>query len=91
MKKILMAMQELDTVMRRLGDFPTEEELRVMVDQVDQVCWMGGKTKKNDWFRLQDKNGTIELDDFVTMMATRVKMNEKIKEVFKVFDQNNDG
>ena len=76
--------------MRRLGDFPTEEELRVMVDQVDQVCWML-TTQENTWFGLQDKNGTIELDEFLTMMATRVKMNEKIKEVFKVFDKNSDG
>ena len=29
--------QELGTVMRRLGDFPTDDELRVMVAQVDQV------------------------------------------------------
>ena len=40
---------------------------------------------------LQDKNGTIELDEFLTMMATRLKMNEKIKEVFRVFDKNSDG
>jgi Ca2+-binding EF-hand superfamily protein len=76
--------------MRRLGEFPTEEELRVMVDQVDQVCWMCTTQEKN-WFGLQDKNGSIELDEFLMMMATRLKMNEKIKEVFKVFDQNNDG
>ena len=76
--------------MRRLGEFPTEEELRVMVDQVDQVCWIS-TTQENNWFGLQDKNGTIELDEFLTMMATRVKMNEKIKEVFKVFDKNSDG
>ena len=29
--------QELGTVMRRLGDNPTEEELKVMVAEVDQV------------------------------------------------------
>ena len=29
--------KELGTVMRRLGDNPTDEELRVMVAEVDQV------------------------------------------------------
>jgi Ca2+-binding EF-hand superfamily protein len=40
---------------------------------------------------LKDNNGAIELDEFLTMMATRMKANEKIKEVFKVFDRNADG
>ena len=40
---------------------------------------------------LQDNNGTIEMDEFLAMMATRVEVNEKIKKVFKVFDQNGDG
>ena len=30
-------MKELGTVMKRLGDNPTDEELRVMVAEVDQV------------------------------------------------------
>ena len=75
-------------VMRRLGEFTTEEELRVMIDQVDQVR-LGMVNSK--LFHDQDKNGSIELDEFLTMMATRVKMNQKIKDVFNVFDQDCDG
>lgn len=84
--------------MRRLGDFPTEKELRVMVAQVDQVsarCAQIIKLSKPEMFIyisvLQDNNGTIEMDEFLAMMATRVEVNEKIKKVFKVFDQNGDG
>ena len=80
--------QELGMVMRRLGEFTTEEELRVMIDQVDQVrLGMVNSKLSHD----QDKNGSIELDEFLTMMATRVKMNQKIKDVFNVFDQDCDG
>ena len=39
----------------------------------------------------KDNNGTIELDEFLHMMANRMKANEKIKEVFRVFDKNEDG
>ena len=75
-------------VMRRLGEFTTEEELRVMIDQVDQVrLGMVNSKLSHD----QDKNGSIELEEFLTMMATRVKMNQKIKDVFNVFDQDCDG
>ena len=34
---VIIRYQELGTVMRRLGDNPTEEELKVMVAEVDQV------------------------------------------------------
>ena len=40
---------------------------------------------------LQDNNGTIELDEFLSMMAVRMKANEKIKQVFDVFDTDSDG
>ena len=39
----------------------------------------------------QDENGTIELNEFLSMMATRVQATRKIKQVFEVFDQNSDG
>ena len=75
-------------VMRRLGEFTTEEELRVMIDQVDQVrLGMVNSKVSHD----QDKNGSIELDEFLIMMATRVKMNQKIKDVLNVFNQDCDG
>ena len=40
----------------------------------------------------EDGNGTIEFDEFLVMMAKKVKENESsddIKEAFKVFDKIN--
>ena len=42
-------------------------------------------------YTFQDNNGSIELDEFLNMMANRMKANEKIREVFEVFDTNDDG
>ena len=42
----------------------------------------------------EDGNGTIEFDEFLVMMAKKVKENESsddIKEAFKVFDRDGDG
>lgn len=43
----------------------------------------------------EDNNGTIELDEFLNMMARRMNVEdspeEEIKEVFRQFDKNNDG
>ena len=42
----------------------------------------------------EDGNGTIEFDEFLVMMAKKVKDNETsddIKEAFKVFDRDGDG
>lgn len=72
--KILLLLQELGTVFRRLGERPSDKELREMVDEVDE-----------------DKNGTIEFEEFLSMMAHRSSNNDKIQKVFKVFDKNDDG
>ena len=39
----------------------------------------------------EDKNGTIEFEEFLNMMAMRVSNSDKILKVFKVFDKNDDG
>ena len=42
----------------------------------------------------EDGNGTIEFDEFLVMMAKKLKENENsddIKEAFKVFDRDGDG
>ncbi|XP_023323839.1 calmodulin-like protein 3 isoform X2 [Eurytemora carolleeae] len=39
----------------------------------------------------KDKNGTIELDEFMVMMARRIRDSNTIREVFNVFDSNRDG
>ena len=71
-------MQELGTVMQKLGQRTTEKELDDMMKEVDL-----------------DGNGSIELDEFLRMMATRIKDNEvtnkQITAVFNVFDKNSDG
>ena len=70
--------QELGTVMQKLGQRTTEKELDDMMKEVDL-----------------DGNGSIELDEFLRMMATRIKDNEvtnkQITAVFNVFDKNSDG
>merc|ERR1712241_1353963 len=66
--------KELATVMRSLGQHPTESELQDMINEVDE-----------------DGNGTIEFNEFLVMMAKKVKENESsddIKEAFKVFDRD---
>lgn len=68
---------ELGTVMRNLGQSPTEEELRDMLNEVDI-----------------DGNGIIDFNEFVSMMAKKLKetdTEEELKEAFKVFDKNGDG
>ena len=71
-------MQELGTVMKKLGQRTTEKELDDMMKEVDL-----------------DGNGSIELDEFLRMMATRIKdtevTNKQITAVFNVFDKNSDG
>ena len=39
----------------------------------------------------EDKNGTIEFEEFLNMMAMRLSNSDKILKVFKVFDKNDDG
>ena len=55
------------------------------------ICCEDSDTPGTDCETFQDNNGSIELDEFLTMMANRMKANEKIREVFEVFDTNDDG
>ncbi|KAJ1285876.1 hypothetical protein BS78_03G311900 [Paspalum vaginatum] len=69
--------KELGTVMRSLGQNPTEAELQDMIAEVDA-----------------DGNGTIDLQEFLGLMARRMKdtdSEEELKEAFRVFDKDQNG
>ncbi|KAL5018743.1 hypothetical protein ScPMuIL_004465 [Solemya velum] len=68
---------ELGTVMRSLGQDPTEAELQDMMNEVDA-----------------DGNGTIDFEEFLQMMARKMKDSdneEELREAFRVFDQDGNG
>ena len=75
--------KELGTVMRSLGQNPTEAELQVRAAATD---------KANRWFQDMinevdaDGNGTIDFPEFLTMMARKMKdtdSEEEIREAFR--------
>lgn len=69
--------KELGTVMRALGQNPTETELNDMINEVDQ-----------------DQSGTIEFNEFLSLMEKKIGDNdteEEIKEAFRVFDKDGTG
>lgn len=69
--------RELGTVMRQLGQNPTEAEIQEMIKQLDK-----------------DSSGTINFNEFVTLMADKMKTvvtEEDIRDAFRVFDVNGNG
>ncbi|CAO2626875.1 unnamed protein product, partial [Lemmus lemmus] len=71
--------KELGTVMRSLGQNPTEAELQDMINEVDADV---------------PGNGTIDFPEFLTMMARKMKdtdSEEEIREAFRVFDKDGNG
>ncbi|XP_036920547.1 calmodulin-alpha-like [Sturnira hondurensis] len=70
--------KELGTVMRSLGQNPTEAELQDMANEVDA----------------DDGNDTIDFPEFLTMIARKMKdtdSEEEIREAFRVFDKDGNG
>ncbi|KAJ6775260.1 CALCIUM BINDING PROTEIN [Salix purpurea] len=69
--------EELATVIKSLHHSATDEELHIMMSEADV-----------------DGNGTIEFVEFLNLMARKMRENdayEELKEVFKVFDKDQDG
>ena len=68
---------ELGSIMRSLGQTPSDAELQELIDEIDA-----------------DKNGTIDFNEFVTMMskkATHTNSESELIEAFKVFDKDGNG
>ncbi len=69
--------KEIGTVMRSLGQDPSEGELEEMVREVDV-----------------DGNGIVEFEEFLELMAKKLKgpdSTQELKDVFDVFDRNGNG
>ncbi|PHU18926.1 Calmodulin-like protein 11 [Capsicum chinense] len=73
-----ITIEELATVIRSLDQNPTEEELYNMISEVD-----------ND-----HDNGIMEFNEFLNLISKKMKetdTDEELKEVFKVFDKDQNG
>ncbi|KAJ4819915.1 Calmodulin [Rhynchospora pubera] len=71
--------RELGTVMRTLGQNPTEAELHEMIKEVDADNTL---------------SHTVDFNEFLTLMAHKLKdkeSEEELREAFRVFDKNQDG
>ncbi|KAJ3561276.1 hypothetical protein NPX13_g9009 [Xylaria arbuscula] len=89
--------KELGTVMRSLGQNPSESELQDMINEVDAdnngTIDFPGKIPMSPLYgrKQSDEFGRAE---FLTMMARKMKdtdSEEEIREAFKVFDRDNNG
>jgi calmodulin len=87
--------KELGTVMRSLGQNPSESELQDMINEVDAdnngtIDFPG----RGVWAPTSTPTLTRPCTEFLTMMARKMKdtdSEEEIREAFKVFDRDNNG
>ncbi|KAH0760326.1 hypothetical protein KY290_016399 [Solanum tuberosum] len=74
-----ITIEELAAVIRSLDENPTEEELCHMISEVDAD---------------HHDNGTMEFTEFLNLITKKMKetdLEEELKEVFKVFDKDQNG
>ncbi|KAK3091869.1 hypothetical protein FSP39_023253 [Pinctada imbricata] len=78
--------------MRSLGQNPTEAELQDMINEVDaDAIAMYGPIQINC---CGIGNGTIDFEEFLLMMARKMKdtdSEEELREAFRVFDKDGNG
>ncbi|CAF4460822.1 unnamed protein product [Rotaria socialis] len=100
-----ITIKEFGTVMRSLGQNPTEAELQDMINDVDadgkfltnQIVQNGGPQRwtLGYWqFSSIHGNGTIDFPEFLTLMARKMKdtdSEEEMREAFRVFDKDGNG
>ena len=85
--------KELGTVMRSLGQNPTEAELQDMINEVDADGLFYLTERRASHLDILG-NGTIDFPEFLTMMARKMKdtdSEEEIREAFRVFDKDGNG
>lgn len=88
--------KELGTVMRSLGQNPSESELQDMINEVDSdnngtIDFPGEQSHAEVYAPPAEARASAE---FLTMMARKMKdtdSEEEIREAFKVFDRDNNG
>ena len=94
--------KELGTVMRSLGQNPSESELQDMINEVDAdnngtIDFPGMASQFTSLAQDAYHSGNGHADaktEFLTMMARKMKdtdSEEEIREAFKVFDRDNNG
>ena len=84
--------KELGTVMKSLGQKPTQAELNDMINEV--TIEDEDDTNPPSHQVDSDGNGEIDFDEFLSMMAKKLKetdLEEDIREAFRVFDRNSSG
>eukprot|EP00983_Pelagomonas_calceolata_P071683 1151364-Pelagomonas_calceolata.AAC.2 len=84
---VLPFTQELKVAMRALGFEPKKEEIKKMIADIDKVG-------RSVWRGSRDGSGTIDFEEFLQMMTSKMgerDSREEIIKAFKLFDDDNTG